>query len=177
MSHWNSSSLLADLLLKAINDSWNGCPRDFLFYGGSPSAADLQPLPLSSLIWSRHRLVNHIPFLVNLKLRMKNHHAGNCTDGSTLGGERGLWTPTPKQTPWSSHRIIPSLVPAWSSLSWIVWAAPESFKFSSPFLPLFLYLAGIDFYFLIYNTYMNPCIGFLQITLSDIEEKISLDYK
>lgn len=87
MSHWNSSSLLADLLLKAINGSWNGCPRDFLFYGGSPSAADLQPLPLSSLIWSRHRLVNHIPFLVNLKLRMKNHHAGNCTDGSTLRGK------------------------------------------------------------------------------------------
>ena len=40
------------------------------------------PIPSSvSPSLKETQLITHIPFLVNLKLRMKNHHAGNCALG------------------------------------------------------------------------------------------------
>ena len=68
------------LILKAINASWDGHPRFPLLWGQPlsyrpPIASSISP------ILKQAQLVTHIPFLVNLKLRMKNHQAGNCALG------------------------------------------------------------------------------------------------
>ena len=68
------------LILKAINASWDGQPRFPLLWG----QLRIYWPPISSSVspsLKQTQLITHIPFLVTLKLKMKNHHAGNCALG------------------------------------------------------------------------------------------------
>lgn len=88
---------------------------------GTPTASQY------ALVRSK-RLVNHVSFLVNLKRGMKNH---DVVPMAPLRGKKRSMTlaPThlalPQDHPCHAHSLI--------IFSWVLWAAPKPFEFSSLF--------------------------------------------